>query len=80
MSRIRIRCVGAPPVRSPLGITLDNAATFHDLAVTLVDADGTEHPITNVRAVAFGVGAGEVARAAIEFFDVDVDVVAEVDQ
>lgn len=66
MSRIRIRCVGAPP-----------GATFYDLTVAMVDDDGTEHPVSNVRSVAFGVRAGEMATAAIEFFDVDVDVIAE---
>ena len=78
MSRVRIRCVGAPPTRvAAFGITVNNPATFHDLAVTLVDDDGTEHPVTNVRSVAFGVRAGEMATAALEFFDVDVDIVAE---
>lgn len=76
MSRVRIRCVGSPAVVSH-GLRIETAATFHDLAVTLVDDDGTEHPITNVRSAAFGVRAGEVATAALEFFDVDVDIVAE---
>lgn len=77
MSRIRIRCAGPAPFRTHLGLTVNNPATFHDLAVTLVDDDGTERPITNVRSVAFGVRAGEMATAALELFDVDVDVVAE---
>lgn len=76
MSRVRIRCVGAPPVVAH-GFRVEHPATFHDLAVAIVDDDGTEHPVTNVRSVAFGVRAGEMATAAIEFFDVDVDVIAE---
>lgn len=76
MSRIRIRCVGAPPgfVNE---LRFDHPATFYDLTVAMVDDDGTEHPVSNVRSVAFGVRAGEMATAAIEFFDVDVDVIAE---
>jgi len=76
VTRVRIRCVGAPPVVSD-GFRIETPATFHDLAVTLVDDDGTEHPVTNVRSVAFGVRAGEMATAALELFDVDVDIVAE---
>lgn len=44
MSRVRIRCVGAPPVVAH-GFRVEHPATFHDLAVAIVDDDGTEDRI-----------------------------------
>lgn len=82
MSRLRIVCKGEPfrpSIPMPeVGYAIGAMpAVWHDIELTLVADDGTEHAITNVTRVVWSAEQGQMATARLDFDDVDVELEAD---